>query len=122
MQEYHIPLLNEKVILYNRISIIGVFINLLVFLFFSIYIDDQRISIACGISSIIIAGCLLLNAYQQKKKTTRHIVFIVIYALIAAGWFAAGFYWLGIIALVFALLSKIATRKLVVFFSEELVI
>jgi hypothetical protein len=121
MQPYQIPLINEKISLYNRIGFIAIFINLLVFLFFSIYIAGNRISIACGISSMAIAGCLLFNAYQQSKPD-RHIDFIFIYGLIVGGWFAAGVYWLGIMAVLFAFLSTIATRKLIVSFSEELII
>ena len=114
--KYEFTLVNEKLVLYNRISWLIIFLHLVVYIFLAFFstVPDYRSNASVG---LVLFGIIFLAMYFFKpiKKKGSDLLFLVIGIV----WINMQLYWLAIIPAVFYILNGASTSQKIVTFTDE---
>jgi hypothetical protein len=117
MNEFDIPLKNEKIKSYKTSLVIIICLNLLAFLFLYFTIQDKITRDRCLTIAACIAISLVLDIYIKNKQRVDFRGAAM--GLIIFAYFMLGYYWPGILMILISVLYLFATRKLTVYVSKQ---
>jgi len=115
--KFIITLKNEKVKLYNRLSWLIIFINIVVFIYFAFFAPENNIKNTALASLILLTACFLLRYYFRNSKYS--FTLRPFFMLLMIGWFGIGNYWIAGIIVLFDILSAISIMPKTVRFSYD---
>lgn len=117
MAGYKLNLMNEKLVLYNRISKLIIVIFFVFFCYLAIFSEYQSIRIkSIGTIILLSVGFAFQFYFRNTKFKIGNRPFFL---LIALGWISIENYWLAGIALVFDIFSSISSRRLDVYVAKD---
>ncbi len=119
MQQFEITLKNEKLKFYNRISWICIFLHFIFFAYLVFITRDERILKGSLLTLALLAGSFFLLAYNPGKEKYKKPYLLWIFLILIIGWILIGKYYLAVIPCIFAVLNRIASRKLTVIVSKD---
>ena len=116
MQQFEITIKNEKTKFYNKIALINLVLNFILFSFLLFYDEYQLI----GLSSILAFGLyLLLRWYVVKKQQATNFFDEFVFFIPAMCWFGFRSYALMIILIIMGFLFKFSMQKIRFVFSRQ---
>jgi hypothetical protein len=118
--DYVITLKNDKSVLYNRMGILFILVNILYFIFLAFYTSEKKIQTGSLAIAVLLVPLLLLHQYF-KRANSRFGLHPYSF-LIILGWINAGVYWMVAIVIILDLLHTAATMKKLVLISESSII
>lgn len=114
--KYEFTLVNEKLLLYNRIGWLIIFIHLVIYIYLGFFSGSEFLR-SNGLAGVIIFLILFLLMYLFKSRWKRGLDFF--FLVMGIGWINMQFYWLAIIPAIFYILNGASTNQKVVIFSDE---
>jgi hypothetical protein len=119
MQQFEIIVKNEKTKSYNKIALINLLLNFVIFSFLLFYYEFQMIAL----SSILALGLyVLLRWYVFKKQQATQFFDEFVFFIPAMCWFGFRSYALMIILILMGFLFKFSMQKIKFVFSRQSVI
>jgi hypothetical protein len=116
MQQFEIIIKNEKTRFYNKIALINLLLNFILFFFLLFYDEFQLI----GLSSILALGLyLLLRWYVLKKQQATQFFDEFVFFIPAMCWFGFRSYALMIILVILGFLFKFSMQKIRFVFTRQ---
>lgn len=114
--KYEFTLVNEKLLLYNRISWLIIFLHLVVYIYLGFFsaIPDLRWNALVGLVIFLILF-LLMYFFIPIRKKGLDILFLVMVIV----WINMQLYWLAVIPAVFYILNWASTSPKIVTFNDE---
>jgi hypothetical protein len=116
MQQFEIILKNEKTKSYNKIALINLVLNIVIFSFLLFYDEFQLI----GLSSIFALGLyVLLRWYVFKKQQATQFFDEFVFFIPAMCWFGLRSYTLMVILILMGFLFKFSMQKIKFVFTRQ---
>lgn len=119
MEKFEITLKNEKLRFYIRISWICILLHFVFFTYLLFITQNERIFKGSVLVVTLLAGSFFFIAYNSRKKNHKKVNILWFFLLLIAGWVIIGKYYFVIVPLIFAILNKIASRKLTVAVTKD---